>query len=399
MRPNLLFLFGILYLSCFSQTSDKEITARLKRIQSEIPLDFNAAVLAQIADYQKSSKPANIETLRKFLTFDNALKAVFIENKVPGELRYASISLTNFNLTEKGVDGKEGPFGLRHRTATKNGLVITNYIDERRDVLKSAAVFCAEITRLFELYRDWRLALTAYNANEDDWLKAYALAGDARDYETICSYLPGGVKNTYSHFVAATYCANFYKEMGYKTKSISITTGIVSVSRYTTLEHLSTVLNVDYKLLKELNSTYKKYVIPQTASLFYITIPSTRVNQFYELGDEVYVHTTPPAVPISVEKAKDTTVVTPVKTQEEAPVVQSTTAIVYYKVRKGDILLRIADLYDCEVNELRQWNNIRGNKIIVNQRLKIVVPSSKLSYYKKMDKLPQGEINRIMLKD
>ena len=111
MRPNLLFLFGILYLSCFSQTSDKEITARLKRIQSEIPLDFNAAVRAQIADYQKSSKPANIETLRKFLTFDNALKAVFIENKVPGELRYASISLTNFNLTEKGVDGKEGPFG------------------------------------------------------------------------------------------------------------------------------------------------------------------------------------------------------------------------------------------------------------------------------------------------
>jgi hypothetical protein len=92
MRPNLLFLFGILYLSCFSQTSDKEITARLKRIQSEIPLDFNAAVRAQIADYQKSSKPANIETLRKFLTFDNALKAVFIENKVPGELRYASIS-------------------------------------------------------------------------------------------------------------------------------------------------------------------------------------------------------------------------------------------------------------------------------------------------------------------
>ena len=111
------------------------------------------------------------------------------------------------------------------------------------------------------------------------------------------------------------------------------------------------------------------------------------------------MHTTPPALPISVEKAKDTTVVTPVKTQEEAPVVQSTTAIVYYKVRKGDILLRIADLYDCEVNELRQWNNIRGNKIIVNQRLKIVVPSSKLSYYKKMDKLPQGEINRIMLKD
>ena len=142
MRPSLLFLFGILFLSCFSQTSDKEITARLKRIQTEIPLAFNPIVRAQIADYQKSSKPSNVETISKFLIFDNALKVVFTENKVPVELRYASISLTNFNLIEKGVDGKEGPFGLRHRIAIKNGLVITNYIDERRDVLKSAAVFC-----------------------------------------------------------------------------------------------------------------------------------------------------------------------------------------------------------------------------------------------------------------
>ncbi len=399
MRPSLLFLVGILYLSCFAQISDKEITSRLKRIQSEIPLDVNLEVRAQITDYQKTTKPANIETIRKFLTFDVALKEVFIEKKVPVELRFASISLTNFNLCEKGVDGKEGPFGLRHRTAIKNGLVITNYIDERRDVLKSAAVFCKEITRLHELYRDWRLAITAYNANEDDWLKAYALAGDARDYNMVCSYLPDIAKNTYPHFVAATYYASFYKEMGYKARPTAINTGIVPVSRYTTLEHLSTVLNVDNKLLKELNPTYKKYVIPQTTSPFYVTIPFTRINQFYELGNEVYVYAPLPVLPIAEEKAKDTISDAPVKAKEEVPVVQSTTTTVYYKVRKGDILLRIADLYDCEVSELRQWNNIRGNKIIVNQRLKIVVPSSQLSYYKKIDKLPKSELTRITLKD
>ena len=78
MRPSLLFLVGILYLSCFSQISDKEITSRLKRIQSEIPLDVNLEVRAQITDYQKTTKPANIETIRKFLTFDVALKELFI---------------------------------------------------------------------------------------------------------------------------------------------------------------------------------------------------------------------------------------------------------------------------------------------------------------------------------
>jgi membrane-bound lytic murein transglycosylase D len=408
MRLNLLLLFGIIGISSWAQPNDQELISRLGKIQAVVPLQFDVDVRSRIYDYQKSSNSANVETLRRFLTFDKGLKAIFIERNVPEELRYASISLTNFNYTENGKDGKEGPFALRYRIATRNNLTITNYIDERRDVLKAAVAFCEEIKLLYERHGDWRLALTAYNSNEDEWLKAWTLAGDNRDFETVSSFLPYSVKGTYAQFVAASYWAHYYKEMGYKINPLALSTETVSVLKYTTLYQLASKLNMDYKLLKELNPTYKKNVIPHTDEAFYLVIPTTRVNLFYELGDDVYVYASTPVythteVKVIENVVHDTIINTiaeeqvPITTQ--TPAAKSNLATIYYTVRKGDMLFKIADLYDCDISQIQLWNDINGEFIDINQKLKIVVPISELSYYKKIDKLTDKELTFILKKD
>jgi len=45
--------------------------------------------------------------------------------------------------------------------------------------------------------------------------------------------------------------------------------------------------------------------------------------------------------------------------------------VVTYRVRRGDTLGRIAGKHGVTVSQLRRWNNIRGSKILVGQRLKI----------------------------
>jgi membrane-bound lytic murein transglycosylase D len=45
--------------------------------------------------------------------------------------------------------------------------------------------------------------------------------------------------------------------------------------------------------------------------------------------------------------------------------------IVYHKVRRGETLGLIAAKYGVSVNQLRDWNNISGNKILSNVNLKI----------------------------
>ncbi|OWY22910.1 LysM peptidoglycan-binding domain-containing protein [Sphingobacteriales bacterium UPWRP_1] len=44
-----------------------------------------------------------------------------------------------------------------------------------------------------------------------------------------------------------------------------------------------------------------------------------------------------------------------------------------YKVKKGDALLTIAKQNNCTVDELRKWNNLKGNQITAGQQLKVGV--------------------------
>ncbi len=45
---------------------------------------------------------------------------------------------------------------------------------------------------------------------------------------------------------------------------------------------------------------------------------------------------------------------------------------IYYKVKKGDSLLKIARKFGVSISEIKKWNNIKGNIIVVGQKIKII---------------------------
>ena len=55
-------------------------------------------------------------------------------------------------------------------------------------------------------------------------------------------------------------------------------------------------------------------------------------------------------------------------------------SINYYKVRKGDTISQIAEKYNISTSELRKWNGLSSNKIIAGQTLKIYSRESTTSY-------------------
>jgi membrane-bound lytic murein transglycosylase D len=50
---------------------------------------------------------------------------------------------------------------------------------------------------------------------------------------------------------------------------------------------------------------------------------------------------------------------------------KSTTTTRTHTVKKGETLSSIANKYGCTVAQLKQWNNLKGNTVVVNQKLKI----------------------------
>lgn len=78
--------------------------------------------------------------------------------------------------------------------------------------------------------------------------------------------------------------------------------------------------------------------------------------------------------------------------ENEVPEVNSTVVApegrvsVGYRVKKGESLLSIADLFDVRVSDIRNWNNIPyTTQINVGQNLSIFVPEEKKDYYASLD--------------
>lgn len=401
MRNILIFSILCWGGSVFAQIAEVKVLDRLDSVDSNLSSDYGPNSRSFIDAYIRNEKNQTLRTLEEFVLYDSALSIIFEANKIPKHLRYACISLSeckNGNHSE----GREGYFKMRYSVAKRNGLNITNYVDERLDVLKSADAFCKEIKYLYTVHKDWRKALTIYSGGDLAWQKAKSVSNDStNDFWTIQKALPKEIGEEYSHFMGALYIANYYNSHDIPVQYKSIITDTVHVIKEITLRRLSKALEMDYNDLTYLNPTYKRGLIPNSTKTYFVSLPLNKVVRFREMGDTIYTFGIP--IPDSTIKVVNgDTIKVPVEEVEAIPAEKPKVvppSVVYYKVRSGDVLGKIADYYDCGVSQIKRWNGLRSDRIRVNQRLKIVVPPSRKSYYLKINKMSKDQLRRVANKD
>jgi membrane-bound lytic murein transglycosylase D len=119
-----------------------------------------------------------------------------------------------------------------------------------------------------------------------------------------------------------------------------------------------------------------------------LKIPKSKVDLFYQLRDSLFT-----------EINSDSTRHYPAYKPKSKSSTSGGIVNIVYTVRSGDVLIRIADLYDCNVSQIRRWNNIRGDHLRINQRLIIKKPSSQQAYYRRINKMTKAQKNNIIRKD
>lgn len=392
MRNNLLILCGFIGMVAFGQMPDSTIVNRLESLENAVPLEYNAVVKQHLSGYISSISEKSQKALNGFAAYDSEMKAIFEKNGVPTELRYACISLTDCDNSTVRPIGREGYFMLTYRVAKRQGLNITNFVDERRDVLKSADAFSKEIKKLYEKSKDWRKALTVYSSSDLEWNKARITSIDSTgDFWTINNALKDEYQRVYPRFVAAVYLANFYEEYGYSIQNSTIPSQEVKAVKHTTFDLLSEKLDIPKTTVATLNPIYKKDIIPLGKKPYIVHLPTDKVDLFKELGDSVYTQVKVDTIPTD---SAGKPLVKPVK---KKPAPSHVTLI--YRVKSGDALLIIADLYDCRLSQLKAWNNLRSSRINVGQRLYVKVPASKKAYYMRMNRMTMAQKRAQIRKD
>lgn len=352
------------------QFSDSVYIDRLQRIPAIIEMPYNSIVRKFIDMYTERlrNQVSYMLSMSNFYIpiFESALDTY----NLPLELKFLPIIESALNPTAVSRAGASGLWQFMIGTSKLYGLETNSLIDERKDPVKSTWAAARYLRDLYDIYKDWNLAIAAYNCGPGNVNKAIRRAGGETDYWKIYSFLPRETQGYVPAFIAANYVMNYYCDHNICALETNVpeSTDTIQVSQNLHFKQIEELCGTDLDELKSLNPQYNTQVIPGDIKPYTLRLPLDQISSFIEQQDTIYNHR-------SDELFRRRTQVAATPKVQAAPKRQSPATaqgkLTYHKIRKGETLSTIAQKHKVSVSQIRQWNNIRGNKIIAGKNLKI----------------------------
>lgn len=338
---------------------------RLDSIQKTVPLPYNEYV-QQYIDIYTNRKDMIGKMLGLscyyFPIFEKALSAYAI----PLEIRYLPIIESKMEPHAVSRAGATGMWQFMFGTARAYGLNMDNFVDERKDPINASYAAAQYFRDAYEELGDWLLAIAAYNCGKGNVTRAIEKAG-SRDFWQIRPFLPKETRNYVPAFIAAVYVMNYAQahQISERPYALNLKTDTVVVHNFVALADLAKAVNHEEATLLALNPSYKKKIVNGTLELpKRIVLP--KVDQIYYtklydvLNNDVAVDKQ-----IILAATDDVRELRKIKVVTKPTFPKTTT----YKVKPGQNLSVIADLFHVEVQDLKVWNKLVDNTIVPGQYL------------------------------
>jgi len=353
------------------------------------------------SDYLKKKKIYFLNVLQRGYDYLPLIKNTLLKSDVPKELVSVAMAESYFMASAKSNKRATGLWQFMPKTAKIYGLRIDDYVDERKDPIKSTKAAIKYLSYLHDFFGKWYLAIMAYNAGEARIVEAVVRAKvdklcktigkDCKNDKTIKSYrkvikeyqrrgrhafanlyklykklqnipislsellhyqkglerqyLPKETRNYILKVLAMSFLFNSDDFIKY-TNSYLLNSGIVAdikpvtVPPGTSLYYVSKILNYPYKELRKYNEHLNYPFTPPYK--YYIYIPYQKLAEF-----KIKFH---PKRYFSV-----------------------------YRVKKGDTLYKIAKKFDVKVKMIKDFNHL-GKYLHIGQKVVIPLRSVYIKY-------------------
>ena len=339
------------------------LKARLAKLDAKTPLKIEYhPILENIIQVYLHRNRKSMERLMTissyyFPMFEKELD----KHQLPLELKYLAIVESALNPRARSRAGATGLWQFMYPTGKMLGLEVSSYVDERMDPVRSTEAACKYLASLNDTFDDWNLALASYNSGPGNVSKAIRRSGGSKNYWNLRPFLPRETAGYVPAFIATYYLFEYADEHGFKPMVPQTTyfeTDTVHLKQMLKFEQIEKVTGVDKELLQFLNPSYKLEIIPKIEREPYaLRLPKEHIGLFVNNEDIIY------AAAEAEMKEKS----------EKLPSYLEVESRTRYTVKRGDYLGKIAMLYGVNVSNIKKWNGLNSNRLRIGQRL-IIYP-------------------------
>ncbi len=372
------------------QEVDSVIYHRLKKVEKNFPLDVRDGVEALIKEKMYQNREESQRILARAAEILPIIEKELWSKGLPSDCKYIPLALSGLDPTYTGKTGGSGVWQLQYISAIRYGLVVNEWMDERRDIQRSTAAAIEHLVFLQKLYNHWGLTALAFFSSPAEVNAAIKRNNGSPEFWGVYEKTEPNTQYLYQNLIAMIYLVNYYRDYDMIQKSISEPDliWVKAKSKPVKLINLASWLNVPAEQFLRWNAVYRLGIVPAEPN-YQICIPKDKLL-LYENYNEAEEQLVKPVI-IEVPKEKEQTVETITEKNTEVTASQTTKEIketyteqkTTYTVVKGDNLGKIAQKFQVSVNDLRTWNNIKGDHIYVGQKLiilkkkKVTVPVEK----------------------
>lgn len=333
-----------------------------ENVQYDFPVTMNRQVEFYLDFFQNKQPKIFARWLSRSGRYLPMIKKHLQEAGLPSDLCYLPMIESGYSLTATSTASAVGPWQFMQGTGKDYGLTIDSYVDERRDPEKATRSAISYLTRLYDEFGSWHLAVAAYNAGEGTIRKAIRNHNTNNFWELAGSqYLQLETKRYVPKLIAAIIIAKEPEKYGFTGIEYlpPLAYDTVEVPRWTSLEAVALAGNVSFEDLRELNRELRKAITPPDEDEYSIKVPVGK--------KEVISKNLPNVRAIASTEYKT------------------------HVVARGETITRICKKYNLGKITLLKANNLRAEKLTPGQRLRIpyqttsykIIPQSQWAAMKK----------------
>lgn len=403
----------------------------------DIPIPEHPKVLSYVEVFQGRMREYIQDSLARGAKYLPMIQSVFRAEGLPLDLAYIPIIESSFKTNALSKASAKGPWQFMRPTAKEHGLKTDWFIDERSDPEKAtiaAAKYLKSLSKMFD--GDWNMVLAAYNGGPGRVSRAVKKSGvnDFWELSANTKWLPRETREYVPLIMAAMIIGRNPAQYGFEAVAAApLDYDKVALPRAIDLRRVAEWAGTTVDEIQALNPELRRWTTPVKYPEYEVKVPKGTADKLTaRLSDASPADFTAlkwytakkgetlqtvarrfgvsrtdvaeannisaksrlrPGQDLIIPRAPTTLLAA--RTERTAPSAVASRAIaeraesptaaqptrqiaqVHYKVKRGDTLFSIAQLFDTTVAKIKSWNRLSSNSIAPGRTLKILAARSR----------------------